>query len=234
MAKRIFIFLFVLINLLNFRLSIGQTISKIDAQIDSLENIKKDLEKKLEIINEKILELKSKKEITELKKINESKILSKTKNKTYLLSEPSNLSKKIISIPAKSEVELIGYINSFFKVIYNKKIGFIWDLYVEKNSMIETFKKSKTNQTKIEEKQRKERLLAERKRRLKNKFGPTITKKILDSKIWIGMTKDMTIESWGKPKDINRTVGEWGVHEQWIYTNTYLYFENGKLKSWQD
>jgi len=234
MKMRIFTFVFVLITLLTFKLCIGQTVSKINAQIDSLENIKKDLEKKLEIIKGKIIELKNKKEITEIKKINERKILSKIKNKTYLLSEPSNLSQKIIAIPAQSEVELIGYMNSFFKVIYNKNVGFIWDLYIEKNSTIEAFKKSKAKQTELEKKQRKEKLLSERKRRLEKKFGYTVTKKILEGKIWIGMTKDMAIESCGKPKDINRTVGEWGVHEQWIYTNTYLYFENGRLKSWQD
>lgn len=49
------------------------------------------------------------------------------------------------------------------------------------------------------------------------------------------MTNAMARESWGLPEDINRTVGAWGVHEQWIYPgNVYLYFENGILTSWQD
>jgi len=40
--------------------------------------------------------------------------------------------------------------------------------------------------------------------------------------------------------DINRSVGAWGVHEQWVYRATpitlgiyYLYFQNGVLTSWQ-
>ena len=44
----------------------------------------------------------------------------------------------------------------------------------------------------------------------------------------------MALESWGQPDDINRSVGSWGVHEQWVYGDEYLYFENGKLTSWQD
>lgn len=53
--------------------------------------------------------------------------------------------------------------------------------------------------------------------------------------IWIGMTEEMILDSMGKPEDKNRTVGSWGVHEQWIYNgDTYLYIENGKLTSWQD
>jgi hypothetical protein len=57
---------------------------------------------------------------------------------------------------------------------------------------------------------------------------------ILKHKVAIGMTKEMVVDSWGNPEDINRTVGSWGVHEQWVYGHTYLYFEDGKLTSFQD
>ena len=50
------------------------------------------------------------------------------------------------------------------------------------------------------------------------------------------MTEAMARESVGYPDDINKTTGAWGVHEQWVYSENdmYLYFENGKLTSWQD
>jgi hypothetical protein len=48
------------------------------------------------------------------------------------------------------------------------------------------------------------------------------------------MTKDMVIDSWGKPEDINRTVTSSYIHEQWVYGSRYLYFENGTLTSFQD
>ena len=70
---------------------------------------------------------------------------------------------------------------------------------------------------------------------LSNKYGSEIAQKILAEKIWIGMTEEMATDSWGKPLDINRDVGSWGVHEQWVFLGgVYLYFENGKLTSWQD
>jgi hypothetical protein len=69
---------------------------------------------------------------------------------------------------------------------------------------------------------------------LTSRYGSTTAKRIIEGKIWMGMTKEMTRESRGDPEDINRTVGSWGVHEQWLYNGTYLYFENGKLTSWQD
>ncbi len=50
----------------------------------------------------------------------------------------------------------------------------------------------------------------------------------------LGMTRDMAIASWGEPEDVNRTVGSWGTHEQWVYSHHYLYFKNNILTSWQD
>lgn len=67
------------------------------------------------------------------------------------------------------------------------------------------------------------------------KYGSYYANLIIKKEIRIGMTKSMVIDSWGNPEDINRTAGVWGVHEQWVYdSGNYLYFENGKLTSWQD
>ena len=67
-----------------------------------------------------------------------------------------------------------------------------------------------------------------------NRYGQVVGQKILDGKIWIGMTKEMAEESWGVPSDINRTVNQYKVHEQWVYSSRYLYFDDGILTSWQD
>jgi len=55
-------------------------------------------------------------------------------------------------------------------------------------------------------------------------------------KIRIGMTCDMLLLSWGKPTEINRSVGSWGTHEQFVYRDydSYVYVENGKITSWQN
>ena len=67
---------------------------------------------------------------------------------------------------------------------------------------------------------------------------------ILEGQIFVGMTKGQVTASWGKPKDINRTVTQYSVSEQWIYrlpplgdyypSANYLYFDDGILTSWQD
>lgn len=59
------------------------------------------------------------------------------------------------------------------------------------------------------------------------RFGEDNWNTILDEKIKVGFTEEMTIVSWGKPDKINKA----SYGDQWVYGNKYLYFENGKLTS---
>ena len=61
------------------------------------------------------------------------------------------------------------------------------------------------------------------------KFGSENFDKILKGKVAIGMTKEMCLLSWGKPKKINETITANGKTEQWVYNDNYLYFENGTV-----
>lgn len=74
-----------------------------------------------------------------------------------------------------------------------------------------------------------------RQQKLIKKYGKNIAKTILDGKVKIGFTKQMCIEAWGEPDNINRTSGSYGVHEQWVYdSGSYLYFEKGVLTTIQN
>ncbi len=80
-----------------------------------------------------------------------------------------------------------------------------------------------------------------RRRDFVNKKKSSLTQQnkddILNGKIRIGMTKLMVLASWGDPVEINRTVTEYSVREQLIFDypkRTYVYIENGILKSYQD
>lgn len=57
---------------------------------------------------------------------------------------------------------------------------------------------------------------------------------IQQQEVVLGMTAEQVKLSWGKPEDVNRTVGSWGVHEQWVYGRKFVYLENGKVTSFQD
>jgi len=115
------------------------------------------------------------------------------------------------------------------------------ELWIEKNEKIYEFIKVK----KQEQKELK-RLEYENKLKLKKaeyaklekeyikKYGQKTYNKLKEGHYWIGMNREMATISLGSPNEINRTVSSWGVHEQWVYDNIYLYFENGKLTSYQN
>lgn len=70
-------------------------------------------------------------------------------------------------------------------------------------------------------------------------WSEEVKESVLEGKVFIDMTKEQVLASWGKPDDINRTVTKFGTHEQWVYNygigiNTYLYLENNVVTSWQD
>jgi len=87
----------------------------------------------------------------------------------------------------------------------------------------------------------RERKKSERERAEKISLYPRqIQQLIREHKIILGMTNEQVIFSWGQPLEINRTVTNHYIYEQWVYPGrssykrSYLYFHNGLLNSFQD
>lgn len=77
------------------------------------------------------------------------------------------------------------------------------------------------------------------------KWGKNTAYSILHKEVYLGWSQEKCRASWGEPTHVNRSTGSWGVHEQWVYRyeypatgmapdTKYLYFENGKLSSYDD
>ncbi len=61
---------------------------------------------------------------------------------------------------------------------------------------------------------------------------------MIDGKVMRGMSESQVQNAWGRPSKINRSVGSYGTHEQWVYDrgrngSQYIYFENGVVTSMQ-
>lgn len=56
---------------------------------------------------------------------------------------------------------------------------------------------------------------------------------VCERKIKIGFTKDELIFSWGTPKRINETTVSGKVHQQYVYSDQYVYLDNGIVTSFQ-
>ena len=106
-------------------------------------------------------------------------------------------------------------------------------------------KKRRKSQEKKDRESRKKVRLKERKEALTERFGNVAAKKILNKKIWQGMTKDMRVESWGNPSDIDETVYKSKTKAKCFFNpyktrqNTIKYknrvdLEDGVVVGWKD
>lgn len=176
------------------------------------------------------------------------------------LREGSTPESPIITIiKAGESINLTDYKNSYWIVNQGPHYGYINELYIKETEPIKRFKeelKLRNEKMKIEyekkeaakqeleklklkeEKQelaKQEKIKEEKYRQsLISKFGKEIGQKLFEGYYWIGMTREMARISLGKPTTINKSVGSWGVHEQWVYYSTYLYFKNDILSSFQN
>jgi hypothetical protein len=105
-------------------------------------------------------------------------------------------------------------------------------------SLVETGMTYKVFQIKRKEEEERKRneLRAETLR--KATFTDREIEAIIARRIFIGMSEDALIESWGKPNDINRTVNAYTVHKQYVYGvsphKKYVYVDDGVVTAWQD
>jgi hypothetical protein len=213
--------------------------------ISDLEKLKQNLTSEINKLNDslkkvdiQIAVLKSK----EIKKmVSDSSLVSTARKGAYIKKSSNVMGKIITKLTEKKQVTLLDYFDGYFGVCTDSICGYMNELWIEKNEKIYEFIKVK----KQEQKELK-RLEYENKLKLKKaeyakleknyikKYGQKTYNKLKEGHYWIGMNREMATISLGSPKDINRTVGSWGVHEQWVYENRYLYFENGKLTSYQN
>lgn len=214
---------------------------KIEHKIQKLEKEKTDLESSLHKLNSKIINLKKKLKTIQLSKIKISNDFVKAKYKAKMRLKPDVFKAPITYIQKGASVLILDIEGSFMKVMYHDTLGYVWKDDFEKSKFEDAYiakKKESEKQLKIlEKKDKNEKVkkikLEKKKKRIEKmvkKYGNIIGKTIANWKISIGMTKEMVIDAWGKPKDINKTITNYGTREQWVYgLSSYVYFENGKV-----
>lgn len=178
-------------------------------------------------------------------------IFSTTTMQGKIRKSNSPISQIITIVNQNDTIKLTDYVGGYWIVNKGQFFGYLSDVYVKKTEEVNIFKKELEKQNeelrKKEEAKKieKEKLAVEKQTALElqkhkeyqqkiiKKYGNETGQNLLDGYYWIGMTDDMARVSLGSPRNINKTVGTWGVHEQWVYYSIYLYFENGKLNSYQ-
>ena len=155
----------------------------------------------------------------------------------------------ICQIPKGTKLKIVdvgGFIGNYLKTEYQNKSGYVLSIdiiktpellkFVQvsqaiKDEAISKIRKQKEDiENKLSEEIRKNRI-----KDLTIRFGSKIASRILTRTYWIGMNKEMAVEAMGNPIKVNRTVIPGKVTEQWVYPyDTYLYFDNGILTTYQN
>ena len=216
----------------------GKTVDKLKLQIDSLTKRKSILENELESVTQEI-EAKEKL-LTESQNQEPDKILQVTTiRETVMLDSKSVVNgKKVSEIKKGERLALLNYENNFYFVSFKGMKGYVYYVYLNGITNVNDFKTYWTNKNAENQRIEKRNELAEktekRYQRLSDEFGAGDASKLIEKQIWIGMTDKMAIASIGLPDKVNRSNFSSGTHEQWVYKDKYLYFENGVLTSWQE
>ncbi len=89
------------------------------------------------------------------------------------------------------------------------------------------------NRKEVADDAQKERLVLEQRKR-----EGRVLQAIAAKQVFVGMTQDQAIQSWGKPDKVNSTVTNGGLSEQWVYDlgnfkAQYVYVSNGLVTSVQ-
>ncbi len=216
-----------------------------DMDISTLKKLKQNLTSEINALNDSLQNIDFQIALLNSKKIKEmaadSSLTSHAKKGAYIKNSPKLTGEIIVKLTEKKQVMLLDYYDGYFGICTDSICGYMSDLWIEKNQKVNEFLKIKE-----EEQEELKRLENEHKLKIKKaeyvklekkyikKYGQKTYDKLKQGYYWIGMNKEMATISLGSPDYINRSVGSWGVHEQWVYNGIYLYFQNAKLTSYQN
>lgn len=233
--KTLIIPLLLLLTLSSYSQTKPRTINSVNASIDSLKLRKETLKKEMDVTDDQIDYLsKLKLELINSARVNKLGVVRVVGGIGDLLKSIEIGKYDVLTeLEIGVDVFILDENTEYYKISYKSFEG-----WTRKGNIISKEEEAAEIATNKKNAKKEAESRAAIEKELKNpliaKYGSNIGLKIFKKEIWIGMTKEMTLASWGKPDNINRTVTSSVVHEQWIYSDTYLYFDNGIMKAFQD
>lgn len=232
--------------LLSF-LSVCFALDFVNAQSESLSDLQlkkvdfqqhiKSLGDSIVLTDKKIAKLNSKKALSE---VQNTKIEALIVRGGKIKDAPTPIGNIIETLEEERNVFIVNYVDDYFKICDDQLCGYVSTLWIANSPEIAKYIEDKeflASEIKLENASRnaKANEVQNKKREdvLIKKLGAKTYNSLKEGNFWLGMTSEMAIVAFGSPNEINETVGSWGKHEQWVYNNIYLYFENGKLTSYQ-
>jgi hypothetical protein len=154
------------------------------------------------------------------------------KSSSRLFATKDDLTSVISIVPADSVVMVLDSDSTYLHVVFDENEGYIFkrDAILDKIPVI--LQEAVQTQPAVQESVPAQEQQQSRLSYLENKYGSSMAGKLISGKIWKGMNSDMVKDSWGTADKINRIISDNIVKEEWIFKNTWLYFENSTLLEW--
>jgi hypothetical protein len=154
------------------------------------------------------------------------------KSAARLFATEDDLTSVILIIPADSVCDVLDSDSTYFHVVFHDTEGYIFKRQAVINKSPVSTQQNVESQPAAEVNEPVQEQLDSRFSYLENKYGSNMAARLIAGKIWKGMNSDMVRDSWGTPEKINRTIAGNTIKEEWIFRNTWLYFENNILSEW--
>lgn len=161
-----------------------------------------------------------------------SKTTATLKNSSRLFESKDDLTSVILIIPADSIVTVLDADSTYLHVVFEENEGFIFSRHAVLNKIPVNTRQSFQSQPEAQQTQPVQEQEHSRFSYLENKYGSNMAARLISGKIWKGMNSEMVKDSWGISEKINRVVSGNIIKEEWVYRNTWLYFENNRLVEW--
>ena len=157
---------------------------------------------------------------------------AKLKSSSRLFEAKNDLTTVILIIPSGSEVTVLGSDSTYLHVAFEESEGYIFKRHaIIDKTPVKPSQKIQPQQA-VKEIQPVQEQQISRFSYLESKYGSTLAAKLISGKIWKGMNAEMVKDSWGTAEKINRVFSGNIIKEEWIFINTWLYFENNTLVEW--
>ena len=154
------------------------------------------------------------------------------KSASRLFATKDDLTSVILIIPADSVVMVLDSDNTYFHVVFEENEGYIFKRQAVLDKIPVANQQTVQSQPAVQETQPVQEQNQSRFSYLENKYGSNLAARLMAGKIWKGMNSEMVSDSWGTAEKINRVISGNVIKEEWIFKNTWLYFENNTLIEW--
>jgi hypothetical protein len=159
-------------------------------------------------------------------------VTAKLKSSSRLFGSKDDLTSVILIIPADSTVTVLDSDSTYLHVVYEENEGFIYKRQAVLDKTPVITQQYIQSQPTVQETQPAQEQQQSRFSYLENKYGSNLAARLMAGKIWRGMNSEMVKDSWGTAEKINRIISGNIVKEEWIFKNTWLYFEGNSLVEW--